>query len=116
MTGAGNKRSDYDALLKALSDIASNYGVSGREDIRPRSLEAPVPETGDVPTQAELVPLYESDGRVLYDPIITYPPGTPVVCPGEIMSLEVISYIQGLLADGDRISGVDEEGRIKAGI
>ena len=116
MTGAGNKRSDYDALLKALSDIASNYGVSGREDIRPRSLEAPVPETGDVPTQAELVPLYESDGRVLYDPIITYPPGTPVVCPGEIMSLEVISYIQGLPADGDRISGVDEEGRIKVGI
>jgi len=116
MTGVGNKRSDYDALLKALADIASSYGVSGRTDISPRSFEAPLPEIGDVPTQAELVPLYESDGRVLYDPIITYPPGTPVVCPGEIMSLEIISYIQNLLADGDRISGIDEEGQIKVGI
>ena len=47
------------------------------------------------------------DGRVLYDPIITYPPGTPVVCPGEIMSMEIIGYIQNLLAEGDRITGVD---------
>ena len=55
------------------------------------------------------------DGRVLYDPIITYPPGTPIVCPGEIMSMEVIGYIQNLLSEGNRISGVDEEGMIKVG-
>ena len=61
------------------------------------------------------MPLYEADGRVLFDPIITYPPGTPVACPGEIMSLELISYIQELLAEGDRISGVDDEGMIKVG-
>lgn len=115
MTGAGNKRSDYERLLAALSEIAASYDL-GHTSRRARSFEPPVPETTDVPTEAELVPLYESDGRVLFDPIITYPPGTPVVCPGEIMSLEVISYIQDLLTEEGRITGVDEEGRIKVGV
>lgn len=115
MSGAGNKRSDYERLLTALSEIAESYGV-GHSSRRARSFDAPVPETSDVPTEAELVPLYEADGRVLFDPIITYPPGTPVACPGEIMSLELISYIQELLAEGDRISGVDDEGMIKVGV
>ena len=114
MSGAGNKRSDYERLLTALSEIAESYGV-GHSTRRARSFDAPVPETSDVPTEAELVSLYDADGRVLFDPIITYPPGTPVACPGEIMSLELISYIQELLAEGDRISGVDDEGMIKVG-
>ena len=116
MTGAGNKRSDYDKLLTALTEIASEYGIGQSAAGTPRSFEAPVPEVADVPTESELIPLYESDGRVLYDPIITYPPGSPVVCPGEIMSLEVISYISELLANGDRIVGVDDEGMIRVGI
>lgn len=115
MSGAGNKRSDYERLLAALSEIAESYGV-GHSSRRARSFDAPVPETSDVPTEAELVPLYEADGRVLFDPIISYPPGAPVACPGEIMSLELIGYIQELLAEGDRISGVDDEGMIKVGV
>ena len=115
MTGAGNTRSDYECLLAALRDIAASYGISHMDYRPPRSFEAPRPEVSDVPTSGELVPLYASDGRVLYDPIITYPPGTPVVCPGEIMSMDIIGYIQDLLSQGDRISGVDDEGMIKVG-
>lgn len=116
MTGAGNVRGDYDRLLAALRDISASYGISHTEYRPPRSFEAPRPEASDVPTSGELVPLYASEGRVLYDPIITYPPGTPIVCPGEIMSMEVIGYIQNLLSEGNRISGVDEEGMIKVGV
>ena len=116
MTGAGNTRGDYERLIAALRDISASYGISHADYRPPRSFEAPRPEASDVPTSGELVPLYASDGRVLYDPIITYPPGTPVVCPGEIMSMEIIGYIQNLLAEGDRITGVDEEGMIKVGI
>ena len=115
MTGAGNRRSDYERLLAALSEIAASYGIS-HTSRRARSFEAPIPETGEVPANSELVPLYESDGRVLFDPIISYPPGTPIVCPGEIMSLEIIGYIQELLSEGDNIGGVDDEGMIKVGI
>ena len=116
MSGAGSTRSDYEKLLYALKDISDNYGIGKIKKQAPRSFEAPVPEIGYVPTEGELVPLYESEGRVIYDPVITYPPGTPVICPGEIMSMETIAYIQELLENGDVIRGVDEEGMIKVGI
>lgn len=115
MTGAGNKRSDYERLLEALEDIASGYEVGARVDRTPRSFEDIVLEYANVPVEGECVPLYEAVGRVLYDPIVTYPPGTPIACPGEILTMEVISRISDILEDGEAITGVDDEGRIKVG-
>lgn len=115
MTGAGNKRSDYERLLDALKNISQSYGIGSSVDRTPRSFDAPLPSSSFVPSTYESVPLYESDGRVLYEPIVAYPPGTPIICPGEIMSLEVISYITHLLESDAHIVGVDEEGMIKAG-
>jgi lysine decarboxylase len=115
MTGAGNKWSDYERLLEALKDIASSYGVGGGKDRTPRSFEDIVLEAADLPVEGEMVPLYEADGRVLFDPIITYPPGSPIACPGEILNLKVISHISEILTSGDAITGVDDEGQIKVG-
>ena len=115
MTGAGNKRSDYEKLLAALKDIAGSYGIGTPVERVPRSFEDMVLETADLPMESELVPLYEADGRVLYDPIITYPPGSPIACPGEIMNMKVISHITDILSAGDAITGVDDEGCIKVG-
>ena len=116
MTGAGSIRSDYECLLEALQDIASGYGVGTRVDRTPRSFDDIVLEYANVPIEGEYVPLYEAVGRVLYDPIVTYPPGTPIACPGEILSMEVISHISDILEDGEMITGVDDEGLIKVGI
>ena len=115
MTGAGNKRSDYEKLLAALRDLSGSYGAGPSEDRTPRSFDDIMLETADLPMESESVPLYEADGRVLYDPIVTYPPGTPLACPGEIMNMQMISHISRLLAEGCAISGVDEEGCIRVG-
>ena len=115
MTGVGNVRSDYERLLEALKDIASGYGVDTQIDRTPRSFDDMVLEYANVPIEGEYVPLYEAVGRVLYDPIVTYPPGTPIACPGEILTMEVISHISDILEDGETITGVDDEGRIKVG-
>lgn len=116
MTGAGNIRSDYEKLLDALRDIASGYGVGKRAERTPHSFEDIRLEYADVPVDGIYVPLYEAVGRVLYDPIITYPPGTPIACPGEILSMEVISHISEITDAGETVTGVDEEGMIKVGI
>ncbi len=115
MTGAGNTRSDYEKLLDALEDIASGYGVGVPVDRTPRSFEDIKLAYADVPVEGEYVPLYEAVGRVLYDPIVTYPPGTPIACPGEVLTMEVISHISDILEDGEFITGVDDEGMIKVG-
>ena len=115
LTGIGNTREDYDRLLAALRDIAGCYGICAEVSRAPRSFEDIVLETADLPMESELVPLYEADGRVLYEPIVSYPPGSPVACPGEILNMEVISRISRMLAAGDAVTGVDEEGMIKVG-
>jgi len=115
MTGAGSIRSDYEQLLEALRDISSSYGVGTHVDRTPRSFDDIVLDYADVPVDGIHVPLYEAVGRVLYDPIVTYPPGTPIACPGEILSMEVISHISAILDSGEMITGVDEEGMIKVG-
>ena len=113
MTGAGNIRSDYERLLKALSGISESYGIVRQRNRRPRPAADFVLESAGVPFEAESVPLYGSDGRVLYDPVIVYPPGTPIACPGEIMNLEVISCISDAISRGEKVTGVDEEGMIR---
>lgn len=116
LTGAGNKRSDYEKLLSVLERLANKYGVGARKAIPLATVCDFVMDAEQLPNDSELVPLYSAEGRVLYEPIITYPPGSPVACPGEILSYEVIQYISQAIAHGDKISGVDDEGMIYVGI
>lgn len=113
MTGAGNIRSDYDRLLEALAGISESYGIVRTRSRRPQPAADFVLESTCVPFEAESVPLYSADGRVLYDPVIVYPPGTPIACPGEIMNLEVISCISDAISRGEKVTGVDEEGMVR---
>ena len=114
MTGAGNRSHDYARLLDALKEISENYGVVDRQRTSdPRPAAEFELEVAGVPYEAESVPLYEADGRVLYDPVIIYPPGTPVACPGEILTVEVISYISDAIGRGEKVTGVDDEGLVR---
>ena len=115
MTGAGNIESDYEALIKALREISDNFAIGSKVDRWPRSTPDFRLEVAEVPIENESVPLYKSDGRVLYDPVIIYPPGTPVACPGEVITLEVIAYIAEALDRGEKVTGVDDEGQIRVG-
>ena len=113
MTGAGNTASDYERLIEALKAISESYGMDRTERRRPRPAADFVLETAGVPFEAESVPLYSADGKVLYDPVIVYPPGTPIACPGEILTLEAISYISEAIGRGEKVTGVDEEGMVR---
>ncbi|MBR2540469.1 MAG: DegT/DnrJ/EryC1/StrS family aminotransferase [Mogibacterium sp.] len=116
MTGAGSQSADYDKLLEALKDISDSYVVGAEVSREPRSSTDFRLEVADVPLEYEEVPLYQADGRVLYDPVIVYPPGTPIACPGEILNLEVLSYISAALEDEEKVTGIDDDGMIRVGI
>ena len=55
--------------------------------------------------QAETVPLEEAAGMVSAEQISFYPPGIPVLCPGEEVSGEMIRCIRATQAMGSRITG-----------
>ena len=120
MTGAGSRTEDYEKLLAALREISDNYsfgaGTGGFKNAAAESVPDFRLDTADVPYEYEELPLYQADGRILYSPIIIYPPGSPAACPGEILSVDVLSYVASALNRGEKVTGVDEEGRIKVGI
>jgi arginine/lysine/ornithine decarboxylase len=53
------------------------------------------------------VPINKSLGRISGDYIIPYPPGVPILIPGEVISLDVIEYVTML--KGDRIIGINND-------
>jgi arginine decarboxylase len=57
---------------------------------------------------AILVALDEAVGMVSADMVVPYPPGIPVLCPGERISAEVSRYLMQLAAMGARIHGLIE--------
>ena len=44
---------------------------------------------------AEYVPLKDCEGRISADMVNVYPPGSPVLIPGSLVTADVIGYIEG---------------------
>lgn len=81
---------------------------------------------GYIPTQSRMtlacafnsnqedVPLAESVGRVVADFINLYPPGIPLLAPGEVMSGDILACIQRSIQAGLQVQGVTAEGEVAA--
>lgn len=68
-------------------------------------------EIYDAKSRMEIrVPIDDAVGRVSSDFIYIYPPGIPIVTPGEILSRDIIRGIRRALEFGRNIKGVETEG------
>ena len=55
---------------------------------------------------SETVPLNDAVGRVAADIVCPYPPGIPVLCPGEQVSADAVAYLQAILHRGGEVRGL----------
>ena len=55
--------------------------------------------------ETEMVDRRRAAGRVSAEMICSYPPGIPVVAPGERLTPEVVDYLQQLAAAGAMVEG-----------
>ena len=115
MTGIGNKRCDFDRLLEALKSIASSHKQQDvkKEELQDARVKKLVQKA--IPEKKERVKLEESAGRICASSVIPYPPGIPLVCPGEVIDEEIVSYIKELINRNQKVMGVDDEGKIVVG-
>ncbi len=60
-----------------------------------------------------LVNLDESIGKTAAEFIIPYPPGIPLVCPGEIIVQDTIDYVKTMLENRINVNGVDENIQVR---
>ncbi len=51
------------------------------------------------------IPFKRSVGKICAEIICPYPPGIPVLCPGEVITQEIYSYLMNVLDSGARING-----------
>jgi lysine decarboxylase len=61
----------------------------------------------------ELVDMNEAIGRTAAEFIIPYPPGIPLVCPGEIIVEDTIDYVKTMLENSINVNGVNSENQVR---
>lgn len=120
MTGIGNTKNDYDRFANALEDISRRMRESGLEIHRTEHLtDSLIPprqaEMFEIPAAKKRVKLADSEGMICGSSIIPYPPGIPLICPGERIEADAIAYIQAMRDLGEKVIGVNEYGEVIVG-
>jgi arginine/lysine/ornithine decarboxylase len=108
----GDTQETIDALVSALEVIAVKYRreVLVRKAVKYPStpLLALSPRDAFYNKQTEIVPLAEAAGRIIAEFIMVYPPGIPIVMPGEVVTPDNIDYIVEHVKEGLPVQGPDD--------
>jgi arginine decarboxylase len=110
-----DSEADIDRFIAALQALVAGRDGADRGDIpdvpRPADLRM---DTVMLPRDAflgatEMVPWREAAGRVSAEMVCPYPPGIPIVAPGERLTETVIDYLEQLAAAGVMVEGAADE-------
>jgi len=98
MLSIGSSPEDGDRLISALTDIASKTLPDGGEKSLPGPVYIPPPQVILNPEEAwfaqlRQVLLKEAVGEVAGELVAPYPPGIPLLCPGEMITNEIVDLI-----------------------
>lgn len=117
-----NEQEDLDRLLDACSDISALYRNNKKKcdisAIKDRLHFPAIPKQILTPRQAYFAKKKEAEwvnviGKIAGQMIAPYPPGIPVIYPGELISGEVWDYIEHFRKSGRHIHGADQDGQLR---
>ncbi|CAA6806945.1 MAG: Arginine decarboxylase (EC [uncultured Campylobacterales bacterium] len=108
----GDTEDSLNTLYNALLDISKKYK---KNHVFSKNIQA-VRHSPDVivsPRHAfysskKIVPLEESIGHISAEFIMAYPPGIPILVPGERISKEIVQYIKFLKDEETTITGMED--------
>lgn len=108
-----NDRNDFNRFSSALESIHDDKKITHRKIELPE-FSFMIPKMDLLPREAvyrekENISFINSIGRISGEYIIPYPPGIPLVCPGEVISEELVKYVEILKNLGIRIVGIKDE-------
>mgnify|MGYP002534607769 CR=1 FL=1 len=111
----GLHQRDNGRLIEALKTAAaSGRAAAKKRPDHPKVLAKRLKQE-KVPAAREAVSLVDAAGRVCAASVIPYPPGIPIVCPGEVFDEEVLLYIKSLREMREKVIGVSEDMKVMAG-
>lgn len=106
----GDRALDLERLVSSLSEIKRLYqrskaGMLSHEYINP--IVATTPQKAFY-SQQYSVPIAESEGLISGEFVMAYPPGIPILAPGERITREIIEYIDYAKAKGSSLTGTED--------
>lgn len=108
----GDTKEGMDRLLSALKEISNDY-YGKREPIQD-FLDIPtIPRKVLNPREAfysnkTSISLKDSIGKISGEFLLAYPPGIPVLCPGEEITQEVVDYVHDLKRANLYVQGTED--------
>ncbi|TCN25770.1 arginine/lysine/ornithine decarboxylase [Mesobacillus foraminis] len=109
----GDTEQEGDVLIKALQDLSSEFHTES-EKLHAQVVLPDIPLLALTPRDAfyadtEVVPFAESEGRIIAEFVMVYPPGIPIFIPGEIITEENLRYIQMNIEAGLPVQGPEDD-------
>ncbi len=106
----GDRPQDIERLVSALAEIRR---LHQRDPAGMLSQEYISPEVAASPQEAFYaekisLPLQETVGRVCSEFVMCYPPGIPILAPGEKITPEILSYIEYAKSKGCSMTGPED--------
>lgn len=108
----GDTPDSVEILLTALRELSKEH--HNKNEINELVVKIPeIPQLSLIPRDAfygdtEIVPFKESAGRIIAEFIYVYPPGIPILLPGEVISQENIDYITDHVDVGLPVKGPED--------
>ena len=106
----GDRKHDIERLISALAEIKRRFGKSGSDMMTQEYISPVVAETPRKAfyAQKRSLPLEETAGLVCSEFVMCYPPGIPILAPGELITDEIIEYIKYAKEKGCQMTGTED--------
>lgn len=106
----GDRLRELERLVGALSEIRRRYGRDKSELMEYDYIE-PIVKTSPQDAfyaEKEQVPLEEAAGRICSEFVMCYPPGIPILTPGEKITEQIVEYIKYCKEKGCSMTGPED--------
>lgn len=106
----GDRRQEVERLVSALAEVKRCYqkdkaGMLTQEYMDPHVVATP---QESFYAEKESLPLREAEGRVCSEFVMCYPPGIPILAPGEMITAKIIEYIIYAKEKGCSLTGTED--------
>lgn len=107
---AGDMWKDIERLVSAMAEVKRRFsrdkaGMLKHEYIEPRVAMSP---QAAFYGRQESVPIGESAGQISCEFVMCYPPGIPILAPGEMITEEILDYIRYSKERGCVLTGTED--------
>ncbi len=106
----GDRPKDIERLVAALAEIRRNYRKDSSKMLKAAYME---PVVKCSPQEAfyaekEALAMEKAAGRVVGEFVMCYPPGIPVLAPGELVTEKILTYIRYAKKKGCQMTGTED--------